>query len=86
MINKVDAEGFHVHKTENIEPEQVNNAILCMRRLRRLSKQIQPTCEGKRSRNMSLTTDKVKKARKLQAVPTDVSLPDCTKDCTKDKQ
>ena len=86
LINKVDAEGFHVHKTENIEPDQVANAIQCMQRLRRMSKQIHPTCEGKRSRNMSLTTDKVKKARKLQAVPTDVSLPDCTKDCTKDKQ
>ena len=80
LINKVDAEGFHVHKTENIEPDQVPNALKCMQRLRRMSKQIHPTCEGKRSRNMSLTTDNVKKARKLQAVPTDVSLPDCTMD------
>ena len=80
LINKVDAEGFHVHKTENIEPDQVPNALKCMQRLRRMSKQIHPTCEGKRSRNMSLTTDNVKKARTLQKSPTDVSLPDCMMD------
>ena len=80
LINKVDAEGFHVHKTENIEPDQVANAIQCMQRLRKMSKQIHPTCEGKRSHNMSLTTSGVKKARTLRNVPTGGSLPDCTKD------
>ena len=78
LINKVDAEGFHVHKTENIEPDQVANAIQCMQRLRRMSKQIHPTCSEKRSHNLSLTTSGLKKARTLQSVPTGGSLPDVT--------
>ena len=80
LINKVDAEGFHVHKTENIEPDQVANAIQCKQRLRMMSKQIHPTCSEKRSHNLSLTTSglKKKKARTLQSVPTGGSLPDVT--------
>ena len=78
LINKVDAEGFHVHTTENIEADQVANAIQCMQRLRRMSKQIHPTCSEKRSHNLSLTTSGLKKARTLQSVPTGGSLPDDT--------
>ena len=80
FINKVDAEGFHGHIVENIEPEQVVNAIKCMQRLRRMSKQIRPKSTAKRSHDLSLTTSGLKKARTLHSVPTGGSLPDCTKD------
>ena len=76
LISKVDDEGFHIHKSENIEPDQVDNAIQCMQRLRRLGKQIRPEGTEKRSRKLSLNTSSLKKARTLQRVPTDASLPD----------
>jgi len=76
LISKVDDEGFHVHKSENIEPDQVDNAIQCMQRLRRLSKQIRPKNIEKRSHKLTLDTSSLKKARTLQSVPTDASLPD----------
>ena len=78
LINKVDDEGCHVHKSENIEPDQVDNAIKCMQRLRRMSKQIRPTGKEKRSHNLSLTTSGLKKARTLQSIPTGGSIPDET--------
>ena len=76
LINKVDAEGFHVHKVENIEPEQVANAIKCMQRLRRMSKQIRPKSTAKRSHDLSLTTSGLKKAKILQRQPTERNLGD----------
>ena len=80
LINKVDAEGFHVHKVENIEPEQVVNAIKSMQRLRRMSKQIRPKSTAKRSHDLSLTTSGLKKAKTLQEQPTGGSLPNDTSD------
>jgi len=76
LLSRVDEEGFHIHKLENIEPDQVEDAIKCMQRLRRMSKQIRPTGTGKRSHNLTLTASGLKKARTLQTIPTGGSLPD----------
>ena len=76
LITKADEEGFHIHKLEYIEQDQVNHAITCMQRLRRLNKQIHPAGTEKRSHNLTLTATGIKKARTLQSVPTNTSLPD----------
>ena len=49
LITKVDEEGFHIHKSENIEPDQVDNARKCMQRLRKMSKQPPQSMRGWRS-------------------------------------
>ena len=76
LITKADEEGLHIHKLEYIEQDQVNHAIRCMQRLRRLNKQIHPAGTEKRSHNLTLTATSIKKARTLQSVPTNTSLPD----------
>ena len=76
LITKADAEGFQIHKLEYIEQDQVSHAIQCMQRLRRLNKQIHPEGNEKRSHNLTLTATSIKKARTLQSVPTNTSLPD----------
>ena len=80
LITKADEEGFHIHKLEYIEQDQVNHAITCMQRLRRLNKQIHPAGKEKRSHNLTLTATGIKKARTLQSVPTNTSLPDESND------
>ena len=80
LITKADEEGFHIHKLEYIEQDQVNHAIACMQRLRRLNKQIHPAGTEKRSHNLTLTATGIKKARTLQSVPTNMSLPDDSSD------
>ena len=73
-------EGFQIHKIENIEPGQIENAIKCMQRLRTLTKCLRSDFTDKRTRSIELVSsddlspEKVKKARVLQAVPTDESL------------
>ena len=48
LFTKKNAEGFHIHKLEYIEPDQVENAIACLRKLRTLSKGVQPVAlEGR---------------------------------------
>ena len=42
LLSKKDDEGFHIHKLEYVEPEQVMDAIDCMRKMRRLCKQVRP--------------------------------------------
>ena len=76
LFTKIDDEGLHLHKLEYIEPNQVENAIACMQKLRKLCKQIKTTSQEKRSRSMVFTSPAVKKARKLSAAPTDASLPE----------
>ena len=76
-----ETEGFHIHKLEYIEPEQVNQAVLCMRKLRTLSKRVRSLSTDKRTHSHALGSDdlspaKLKKARCLQASPTDAGLPD----------
>ena len=39
LFTEKNAEGFH---REYIEPDQVDNAILCLQKLRTLSKKVQP--------------------------------------------
>ena len=78
FINKVDEEGFHIHKLEYIEPDQVINAVKRMQRLRKMNKHIRPVCAEKRSHNLPLNASGTKKARRLRAAPTDSSLPDAT--------
>ncbi len=73
---KIDDEGFHICKLEYIEPEQVNNAIACLQKLRLLSKQVRSSSQEKRSHSATFSPPSAQKARTLTAVPTDVSLPD----------
>ena len=79
LISKKDTEGVHIHKLEVIENDQVADAITCMRKLRSLCKQVRPETQEKRSHAVAMgdtweSTQKIKKARHLQQVPTDVSL------------
>ena len=82
LFTKADEkEGLHIHKLEYIEPEQVNEAVLCMQKLRRLSKGVHTVSTEKRSHSVALGQEgmppcSTKKARTLQAVPTEASLPE----------
>ena len=63
---------------------QVENAVLCMRKLRQLCKGVHSVSTEKRSRNIALeclsaqgvSPRDTKKSRTLQAVPTDLDLPE----------
>ena len=82
IFTKADEkEGLHIHKLEYIEPEQVKEAVLCMQRLRRLSKGVHTVSTEKRSHSATLVNEAMppcttKKARTLHAVPTEASLPE----------
>ena len=77
-FTKKYAEGFHIHKLEYIEPDQVDNAILCLQKLRMLSKKVQPNplIQDGRAHEVFLEAAKrasgdAKRARTLQVAPTD---------------
>ena len=80
---KRQAEGLHIHKLEYLEMDQVKDAARCMQKLRTLSKSVRSVSTEKRSHRIALdclspdglSPSKTKKARTLQAVPTDSSLP-----------
>ncbi len=79
MFTKMDKEGFHVHKLEYLEPDQITHAIACFQKLRNLSMRIHPESEEKRSHNVACAekfgpSPEAKKARTLRTVPTDGSL------------
>ena len=81
LFSKKDDEGFHIHKQEYVEPDHVQSAIHCIRKLRTLCKQVRPETHDKRSHAVAMAdswaaTEGIKKARVLQQVPTDASLPD----------
>ena len=82
LFTKADEkEGPHIHKLEYVEPEQVKEAILCMRKLRKLSKGVHTVSTEKRSHSVALAHEgkspsTTKKARTLQAAPTEASLPE----------
>lgn len=85
LITKVDEDGgLHIHQLEYIEMDQVKHAVLCMQKLRKLSKGVHTVSTEKRSRNITLgcisaqglSPSDTKKARTLQAAPTDASLPE----------
>ena len=80
LSSAVEKEGLHIHKLEYIEPDQVNNAVVCMQKLRELSKRVRSQSGEKRSHVLDLDSDgrspcDTKKARTLQQTPTDASLP-----------
>ena len=54
LISKKDDEGLHIHKLEYIEPDQIEQAILCLRKLRTLCKQIHPEVQEKRSHAVAM--------------------------------
>ena len=79
LFHKKDEEGLHVHKLEHLEPDQVENAILCVQKLRKLCRGIRPGSGQKRSHAVSLGAGEcspasMKKARTLQACATEKSL------------
>ena len=84
LCTKKAQDGFHIHKLELIEPDQVDNAIQCLRKLRTLSKRVQPVpmktdAKEKRAQAVFLEAAKqaptpAKKARTLQVAPTDQEL------------
>ena len=58
----------------------VNQAVVCMQKLRTLSKRVRSVSTDKRTRSHALGSEdhspsKTKKARCLQAAPTEASLP-----------
>ena len=66
---------------QHIEPDAVENAVACVRRLRRLTEHIRPTSEHKRSHTVAALTQPSaesapKVARTLQRCGTGASLPD----------
>ena len=84
LFTKADEhEHLHIHKLEYIEQDELENAVDCMRKLRRLCKGVQSASTEKRSRNIDLaclssegsSPLKTKNSRTLQAAPTDASLP-----------
>ena len=82
FLNKKDEEGFHIHKLEIVEPDQIKDAVLCVRKLRSLCKQLRPDVQEKRSHAVAMKdnwgcTENIKKARHLKQVPTDGSLGTC---------
>ena len=80
LFTKADETGgLHIHKLEYVEPNQVNDAIKCMQKLRRLSRGVHTKSTEKRSHSVALehegrSPNTTKKARTLQTVPTDASL------------
>ena len=79
LFSKKDDEGLHIHKLEYVEPDQVTNAVHCIRKLRTLCKQVRPETQEKRSHAVAMAdswaaTEAIKKARILHQVPTDASL------------
>ena len=82
LITKADEkEGLHIHKLEYIEPEQVKEAVVRTQKLRKLSKGVHTVSTEKRSHSVALEHEGMspcttKKARTLQAVPTEASLPE----------
>ena len=81
LFTKADEkEGLHIHKMEYIEPDQVQQAVLCMQKLRKLSKRVHTVSTDKRSHSVAMEYEgrspcDTKKARILQATPTEASLP-----------
>ena len=82
LFSKADEkEGLYIHKLEYVEPEQVKEAVLRMQKLRRLSKGVHTVSTEKRSHSIPLAHEgrspcTTKKARTLQAAPTEASLPE----------
>ena len=81
LCTKKAQDGFHIHKLELIEPDQVDNAIQCLRKLRTLSKRVQPVPVNKEKRAQAVFLEAAKqaptpakKARTLQVAPTDQEL------------
>ena len=70
-----------MQKLEYIERDQVQGAVLCMQKLRKLSKGVHTVSTEKRSHSVAseregMSPCTTKKARTLQAVPTEASLPE----------
>ena len=67
---------FQIHKVEHIEPDQVENAIKCFQSLRTLTRKLGSGVSDKRTHSFAVPEEAkhTKKARCLQAAPTDVSL------------
>ena len=82
FLSKCDTqEGLFIYKLEYIEPHEVKDAVECMTKLRRLCKGVQTNSSQKRFHSVALEHEGVlpnsmKKARVLQAMPTDSSLPE----------
>ena len=83
LFSKVTGDGTYIiHRLEIIEPDQVENAVVCLQKLHRLSKKVHQTSSEKRSHSFDLESaaktspSDTKKARTLQAAPTDSSLPE----------
>ena len=78
VFSRWQENAFHVHKLECLEPDHVDNAVVCFQKLRKLSKGIPPEGTENKSHDVKACAESAgnpkKKARLLQAVPTDASL------------
>ncbi len=79
FFSRKDEDGcLHIHKLEYVEPDQIENAVACLRKLRKLCQKIK--CDATEKRAVSdpdIQTNigsLTKKARQLQTVPTDASM------------
>ena len=58
LFSSVDeTEGFHIHKLECIEPDQVNQAVACLQKLRTLCRRVRSVSSEKRTRCQNLQAD-----------------------------
>ena len=54
IYTKRDVEGLHLHRLEYMEPDQVDDAVKCIRKLRKLCQSIEPTGAEKRFHAVSV--------------------------------
>lgn len=81
VCNKKDSDGLHIHKLDYVENSQIDAALQCFRKLRKVCTLIHTRPCEKRSHDYHLEKDgttpaKIKKARTLQAAPSAASLGD----------
>ena len=78
VISKRQGNTFRVHELECLEPDQVDTAVRCFQKLRKLCSAVRPSSTEKRSHDVPACAEAFqqegKKARKLQAVPMDATL------------
>jgi len=78
VISRREGNAFHVHKLECLEPAQMDTAVTCFQKMRKLCSAVRPSSTEKRSHDVKACAEDFpkteKRAKTLKAVPTDASL------------
>jgi len=78
VISRREGNTFHVHKLECLEPAQMDTAVTCFQKMRKLCSAVRPSSTEKRSHDVKACAEDFpkteKRAKTLKAVPTDASL------------